>query len=108
MKSYSVRWTNAAEQDLESTVSFVADEDLRRAQRVLDRIEHRAESLRKYPLRVRVVPELRWHGITSYRQLVEKPWRIVYRVDGSRVWVHAVIDGRRSLEDLLLERFLRM
>ena len=107
MKSFTVRWTDAAENDLESIISYVADEDLRRAQRVLDRIENRAEALQRFPLRGKVVPELRWHGVKSYRQLIEKPWRIIYRVDGSRVWVHAVVDGRRSLEDLLLERFLR-
>lgn len=107
MKSFTVRWTDAAENDLDSIITYVADDDLRRAQRLLDRIEDRAETLQRFPLRGRVVPELRWHGVTSYRQLVEKPWRIIYRVDGSRVWVHAVVDGRRSLEDILLERFLR-
>ncbi len=63
--------------------------------------------VQSFPLRGKVVPELRWHGVTTYRQLIEKPWRIIYRVDGWRVWVHAVVDGRRSLEDLLLERFLK-
>jgi plasmid stabilization system protein ParE len=40
--------------------------------------------------------------------LVETPHRIVYRVAGSRVLVLAVLDARRSLEDVLLDRLLRL
>lgn len=61
------------------------------------------------PLRSAVAssPTLRWNGITTYRELIVAPWRIVYRVDGALVLVVSVVDSRRRLEDLLLARFLR-
>jgi toxin ParE1/3/4 len=43
----------------------------------------------------------------SWRELVVKPYRILYRVSSDTVTVLAVFDGRRDLEDLLLERLLR-
>ncbi len=107
MRTFVVRWTEMAAEDLASILVYFADDTPRRAVEILDRIESRAASLRTFPMRGRVVPELRWHGITTFRQLVEKPWRIICRVNGAKVLVYAVVDGRRSLEDLLLERFVR-
>ena len=107
MKSHVVRWTEVAAKDLESILAYIADDNPRRAVEILGRIERRAASLRTFPKRGRVVPELRSHGIAAFRQLAERPWRIVCRVDGARVLVYAVVDGRRNLEDLLLEGFIR-
>jgi toxin ParE1/3/4 len=42
-----------------------------------------------------------------WRELVVRPYRIVYRIRKDIVMVGAVIDGRRDLEDLLLERLTR-
>ena len=39
--------------------------------------------------------------------LLERPWRILYRVAETTVEIHGVLDGRRSLEDILMERLLR-
>jgi hypothetical protein len=36
-----------------------------------------------------------------------RPYRIVYRIEGDTVTVLGVLDGRRDLEDALLERLLR-
>jgi len=59
------------------------------------------------PTRGRIVPELKRHGVTGFRELIERPWRMIYFIKGKRVSVVSVLDGRRQLEDLLLERFLR-
>jgi toxin ParE1/3/4 len=67
----------------------------------------RAESLARVPLRGRVVPELSWFGIRTYRELVVGPHRIAYRIVSKHVQVLAVLDGRRDLADLLLERLTR-
>lgn len=107
MKTFTVRWAEVAERDLAEIGMYVAEDSLDKALRVLKRIEERAEALKHYPNRGRIVPELSSHGITLYREVIEKPWRIIYRVEGRRVWVHGVLDGRRLIEDLLLERLLR-
>jgi plasmid stabilization system protein ParE len=74
---------------------------------VLDKVEQTAQGLTTLPMRGRVVPELATFGIHIYREIIMSPWRIIYRVSGKTVHVLAVVDGRRNLEDLLLERFLR-
>ncbi len=89
-------------------MAYLADRSPQAALSTLGRLEARAKSLATFAERRRIVPELaRWH-ITDYRELVAPPHRVVYRVDGSRVLVLAVVDSRRSLEDILLDRLLRV
>jgi toxin ParE1/3/4 len=104
---YSVEWAITARDDLEAIVAYIAADNAINALAVMERIEDRAESLRSLPMRGRVVPELRWHGVMNYQELLEKPWRLIYRIESRRVVVVSVLDGRRSLEDLLLDRFVR-
>jgi toxin ParE1/3/4 len=39
--------------------------------------------------------------------VIERPWRIIYRTEADQVLVMAVLDGRRELRSLLLERLVR-
>ena len=59
------------------------------------------------PERGRIVPELNAVSLPSYRELIEGPWRIVYRHDADRVHVTAILDPRRDLSRILLERLIR-
>lgn len=43
----------------------------------------------------------------TWRELIVRPWRIIYRAEGDLVTVLALFDGRRDLEDVLLERLIR-
>jgi len=106
--SFRVAWTRTAEADLEGIVDFIADDSVDAALAVFARIRERAATLNNFPDKGRVVPELHQHGIVQYRELILSPWRIIYRVDGSTVYVTAVFDSRRNLEDLLLERLSRV
>jgi hypothetical protein len=54
-----------------------------------------------------VVPELASFQMRTWQELVIKPYRLVYRIEGDTVIVFAVFDARRDLEDLLLERLPR-
>jgi plasmid stabilization system protein ParE len=103
----AVSWTRTALGDLEALIDYIAAEDQAAAARVLGKIEHRAGALASHSARGRIVPELREVGVLHYRELVERPWRIVYRTEGNRVLVLAVLDSRRDLQTLLLERLVR-
>lgn len=92
---------------MEGIVDFIADDSVDTALAVFARIRERAATLYDFPGKGRVVPELHQHGIVQYRELILSPWRIIYRIDGSMVYVTAVFDSRRNLEDLLLVRFCR-
>lgn len=75
---------------------------------MLGRLEARAAALSTTPARGRKVPELAALDVHHYRELIERPWRILYRIEGDRVLVVAVLDGRRDLASLLIERLLRI
>ena len=107
MTKSAVLWTDTARNDLESLVDYIAREDPAAAMRVLDKLERRAQALETQARRGLIVPELRAVGVLHYRQLLERPWRIVYRIETGRVLVLAVLDSRRDLQSLLLERLIR-
>jgi plasmid stabilization system protein ParE len=102
-----VQWAEVAVRDLEELIGYIAAVSPLDADRVLTRLETRAAALESSPARGRIVPELSQFGMRAWRELVVRPYRIVYRIESDTVTVLAVFDGRRDLEDLLLERLLR-
>lgn len=106
-RRFTVRWTESAKRDLGDIVAHIAVEAPRSAHRVLNRIRDAAARLITYPHRGRLVPELRGLGLHSHREIICNPYRIVFQVVNDHVIVHAVLDGRRDLEDLLYERLTR-
>ena len=104
MNKYGVLWTKTAEQDLEAIINYVARDGMARAIEILHAIRLKASALATMPNRGRIVPELKVQGIFTYRELVISPWRLIYRSEAKNVIILTVIDGRRNLEDILLER----
>ena len=102
-----VLWTETAQLDLEHIVSFIAEDDIANALAAAERVERRCETLGQHPECGRVVPELRAMDAPTHRELIEGPWRIVYRYDERSVSVVSVLDARRDLSGLLLERLMR-
>jgi addiction module RelE/StbE family toxin len=108
MTRRKVLWAKSARRDLEAIVAYLADRSPQAALSTLDRLETRAKSLATLAGRGRIVPELGRLHIQQYRELVVPPYRVIYRVRATRVLVLAVIDARRSLEDILLDRLIRI
>jgi toxin ParE1/3/4 len=104
---FRVRWTRAAQNDLGSIVDYVAVENVGAAHDILFALKNVAAKLERFPERGRHVPELRALDIFTYRELVIRPWRIIYRREEHTVFVLAVLDSRRDLEGLLIERLVR-
>lgn len=97
---FKVRWTNAAERDLLRIIEYIANDSVANAAALAKRIRRRGAGLRKSPMRGRVVPELAEFGARVYPELLEPPYRIVYFVEEHTVYVRAVLDGRRDLQQL--------
>jgi len=106
-RPYQVRWTEAAARDLEEIVAFVARDSPSSAEQLLTRFRSMAASLERHPVRGRIVPELMRFGMRTWRELVIRPYRLIYRISDRAVTVLGLFDGRRDLEDVLLERILR-
>ena len=64
------------------------------AERAVDRLVSRSEQLEAFPHSGRRVPE---YGRDDVRELIEQPYRLIYRVGPVRLDVLAVIHGHRSL-----------
>ena len=103
-KSYQVLWTHTAQQDLTEIVDYIAQDSLADALAILQKLDSKAALLITLPNRGRIVPELLHTGISQYRELISAPWRIIYRVENQRVMVMAVLDSRRDLQTILLNR----
>lgn len=105
-RRYSVEWTEDALEDIERLATYLHDEAPLRADDIVERIVMRGESLTWAPERGRFPPELRLVHNRAWREVQEPPWRILYRITGRTVEIHGVLDGRRSLQDILMERLL--
>jgi plasmid stabilization system protein ParE len=101
---YKVSWASVAESDLSSIILYVAVESPANALKVLTKIKEKASSLKQFPERGRIVPELQDQGLNLYREIIVSPWRIVYRISGKEVYVLTVFDSRQNAEDVLLKK----
>ena len=97
-----------AEDDLVDLHGWLAArESAERADEVLDRIQNACAGLRRLPARGHVTPELARVGVFDFREVHVGPYRIIYEMGGRVVWVLAVLDGRRDIQDVLARRLLR-
>ena len=104
---YEVSLTKDAERDLNEIYLHIAQHDSRAsANHVLDRIVKATESLKTSPDRGSYVNELRSLGISEYRQILFKPYRVIYRVHSKQVIIYVITEGRRDMGSLLARRLL--
>jgi len=97
-----------AEEDLAEIIEFIARHDsIERADYVLEKLLGVCERLEQYPKRGHFLPELKSIGMKSYREVHFRPYRVIYEVIGRNVFVHLIVDGRRSLQAVLERRLLR-
>jgi len=106
-EKYEVIWAASAEDDLAGIVMSVANDSPTNALKVLRRIKEASSQLYHLPERGRIVPELQDQGIFQYRESIVAPWRIMYRTAGRNAFVLSVLDSRRNVEDILLDRLTR-
>lgn len=108
MKKYRVRITAEAEQDLIDIYRYIAFHDsVDNAEYVLDQLETLCSELSELPLRGNIPPELDRIGVTTYREVHFKPYRVIYEVIGLDVFVHCALDGRRDMLSLIERRLIR-
>ena len=106
MKRFGVEWAQPASKDLENIIDYISQDNVDTTITIFEKIKSKCNTLNQFPDRGRIVPELKAHGILSYRELIISPWRVIYRTSDRKVYVLAVIDSRRSMNEILIERFL--
>ena len=103
----AIFWTETAEKDLEIVIDHILYESKEIAYDIFNLIKSSVLNLENFPTHGRIVPELQYYHINTYREIIVKSWRILYRIEGSALYILAVIEARRNIEDILLERFLK-
>lgn len=87
-----VVWTRPALADILEIKQYIAADSPRYAQVVAERLFAAVERLEAYPLSGRMVPEL---GAATVREVIDAPYRIVYRVRADVLEVVAVMHSAR-------------
>ena len=104
---YQVLLTEDAQRDLEEIHDYITEFDtLANADHVLNRVLEVVESLATLPERGAYPKELLALGVREYRQTFFKPYRVIYRVIGKRVYIYLIVDGRQDMQSLLSRRLL--
>ena len=103
-EEYKVVWTKSAVSDLESIIEYIAENSPLTAKALFRELKKQINTL---PQRGRHIPELQEQGIFLYRELIISPWRVMYRIHERIVYVMAIIDSRRNIEDILLEKLIK-
>ncbi|MET0532840.1 MAG: type II toxin-antitoxin system RelE/ParE family toxin [Steroidobacter sp.] len=87
-----VIWTEPALADLDAIADYIALDKPDAARELVQRVFKHVEQLTQHPKSGSRLPELKgWR----YRQIVEPPCRIFYRLDGDRVYILYVMRGAR-------------
>lgn len=104
---FRIELTETAINDMFEIYYYISMNDsFENAEKVIEKIKERAFSLSKYPERGSRVNEI-YDEQPDIKQVYFKPYRIIYRIQKQIVFVLAVLDGRRNLEDELRSRLIR-
>jgi toxin ParE1/3/4 len=91
-----VYWTDNSIGHLLGIYEYIARNSPVYAKRVVDRITRRSEQIAEFPLSGRKVPEYKAEDI---REIIEKPYRIIYRIKSDQIDILAVIHGAKLLPE---------
>ena len=89
-----VHWTETAQRHLDGIYQYIAQDSPAYAKRTVDRLTRRSQQIASLPLPGRHVPE---YEADELREVIENPYRIIYRIKEDQVDVLAVIHGARDL-----------
>jgi toxin ParE1/3/4 len=90
----TVRWSLRALSDLDTAAEFIAADSLGYAAAFVIEAREASRSLATLAERGRVVPE---YGSPNIRELFVHSYRLIYRLEETRVVIAALIHGRRDL-----------
>jgi toxin ParE1/3/4 len=88
-------WSLEAIEDIEAIAAYIERDSPWYAKAVVSKLVETAESIPQYPQLGRIVPEL---GDSNIRERLVHRYRLIYRLEGSRAVVAAVIHGRQDFQ----------
>jgi len=91
-----VQWSNRALQDLEDLLEFIDMDNPAAAQRLHDRVFRKTDYLKALP----EVGPISLEGGEPFREILVKPLRILYLIEGTTVTILAIYREEASLRSL--------
>ena len=101
-KRYRVEITRSAERDALGIYHYIERDSPARAAQWFAEMERQIRTLSQLPKRCPVIPEADDIGV-EYRHLVSGPYRTIFRIEGTTVWVVRVLHGVQLLDTSTLE-----
>lgn len=92
----NLHWTHAALSDTDAIEAYISRHSAHYARGMIERIFACAGQLEAHPLLGAIVPE---YGDDSIREVLQTPYRVIYRVLEDRIDVLAVIHAARTMPD---------
>jgi len=89
-----VHWTSTALNHLRAIHEYAAQNSKIYADRLIDSLTQKSEQIGLLPRSGRIVPEYTRDDI---REVIERPYRIIYRVKEDQIDVLAVVHGARRM-----------
>jgi toxin ParE1/3/4 len=105
--AYKIVWSHDAGDELVEIISYYkysAGKNI--ARNVYLKIKNRVKRLVDNPRIGKIVQTLKDIGMNDYRQLIETPWIIYYRIEKEMIFIISVIDGRRNIEEILYKKII--
>lgn len=105
---YRVHIISDAEEDLFEIYKYVFSNDSPdKAEKLFSNLHRKCLTLENFADRGHLVPEMVLLGLSDFRELIYKPYRIIYNILDENVFIHCIPDSRREIQSILQERFLR-
>lgn len=90
----NVHWTNTAVDHLLSIYEYVAQDSEVYADRLMDQLTRRSQQIGTFPRSGRQVPE---YNAPDLREVIERSYRIIYRIKEEQIDVLAVVHSAQEL-----------
>lgn len=89
-----VHWTENAIKHLLDIYEYISENSPLYARRMVDRLTRRSEQIAEFPKSGRKVPE---YDAEDIREVIEKSYRIIYRIKPDQIDVLAVVHSAQLL-----------
>lgn len=106
MPKNEIIWAKYAYADLDAILDRINRSNPESVSKIYEKIIAKIKSLETFSNIGRIIPELEGLNIVMFREIFEIPWRIFYKNEGQKVHILAIFDGRRDLEEIIIERLI--
>ena len=103
-EKYEVEMTQSSVNDLEEIIDSISKNSPKKAIQVLKKLYDKINVLENFPYCERCVPELFARKIKDYRYITADTCRIIFYINENMVIVLAIVDSRRNLQDILINK----